>query len=331
MNAATILDTVMVVDKTKLSAEILEAIATNKVQLSASNGNLYWSAGSGRTGVAAQLPLRAATPDERAGIEQMLKLGQSVKSAQAAAMAATAVSTVIVVGVVIAATAYLSARIDRVGMAVADIAEGQDLQDRREYARDLSALSASVEQARDLLKPSLPLAEVASRADHSLTHLSTQRKQALAFVSRLCAQLDEHGGRNATRYAQALAYMAETLDWIPVSLSIEQDLLLLAGKPELAQQHGFDGATDFRTALAQFRTWCEAQYRQVAEGRSGFVDTLVAQRPRLRGLMTSDIHAFLLAGLEGRSTFSALLRKDSTDQAEQIAQAQTAATSSTFK
>lgn len=312
MNPTAIFDAVLVVDKMKVPAEIAEGLASGKLTLSASNGNVYWAAGSGRTGIAAQLPMRQATPDEQEGVAQLLKLGQSVKSAQSAAVVATALSTVVIVAVVVAATAMLVSRINQVSNQVADAAEALNLQDLREYARALSSLEAKVKQSRDLLKPGLPVEELKSQADLCLHALTEQREKALIFVRRLCIALDQHGGGNEQRYALALDFMIAMLDWMPISLNIERELCLLAGKPGIAETRRVDGAAEFRASLQQFRTWCETQYLSVARGRSTFVDTLVQRRPTLRGLIHSKVHGFLLGEHEGASAFETLLRQQPT-------------------
>lgn len=310
MSPTEILDALLVVDKSKVPADIVEGLASGKLTLAASNGNVYWAAGSGRTGIAAQLPMRPATPDEQAGVEQLLKLGQSVKSAQSAAVITTALSTVVVVAVVVAATTVIVSRINQVSAQVADMANALHLQDLREYVRARSYFEAKVKQSRDLLKPGLPAGELKDQAELCLNALTAQREEGLVFVRRLCDALDQHGGSNEQPYALALDFMIATLDWIPVSLNIERELCQLAGKPVMAESRRVDGAAEFRASLQQFRRWCETQYWSVARGRLAFVDTLVQRRPVLRGLMDSELHGFLLGDHDGASAFETLLRKD---------------------
>lgn len=342
MNAAAILESLLVVDQSKLAPDIAAGLANGQLTLSTSNGNAYWAAGSGRTGIAAHLPMRPLTPEERAGIEQLLKLGQSTGSARAAALLATGLSTVVIAAVVIAATAVIVSRINNVSAQVADVADALHQQDLREYLHVQTDLEALCKRSSELLKPGRVPGEVKDQAQMCLNRLAVQREKQLIFVRKMCAALDqqvdandEQGAATAPdpqvnakeqRYAMALDFMIATLDWVPVSLATERELCLLADKPVMAQALRDHGAAEFRSSLQEFLAWCEAQYARIALGKPAFVDTMVQRRQQLDDLANSSVHDLLL-GDRTRMFAEETLRRQNRSRAGAAEAAETSQTS----
>lgn len=343
MNGAAIMEALLVVDQSKLAPDIAAGLASGKLTLSTSNGNAYWAAGSGRTGIAAHLPMRPLTPEERAGIEQLLKLGPSASSAQTATALAMGLSTVAIAAVVIAATAVIVSRINQVSAQVADLSNALHQQDLREYLHVQTELEALCKRSSELLKPGRVPEEVKGPAQLCLNKLALQREKQLIFVRKMCVALDqqvdayEQGAAKAPdpqvnakereqRYAMALDFMIATLDWVPASLATERELCLLADKPAMAQALRDHGAAEFRSSLQEFLAWCEAQYARIALGKLAFVDTLVQRRQQLDDLANSSVHDLLL-GDRTRMFAKETLRRTNRSRAEAAEAAETSQTS----
>jgi hypothetical protein len=285
------------VDLSNVPASVSEGLRTGTMTLSSSNGNVYWAEGSGHTGIVKQLPLKQVNPDELAKANDLLQLAGTVKVGQAATMVAIGVSTVVVLAAVAAATKYLAAKIDRLQTDVAGIAGVVGQQDQREYVDRISDYTSAVTAAQKWIRPGVPRSEVAQQLEQSIGALSQWRHKTLDFVHRLRDVIDQNQPTSPEQYGQALQYMTGILDWIPVALFVERELCMAAEKPRLAHQLRIEEAQQYRSELAIFRTWCDAQYAAVAKGESDFVDQLVVQRGALEALFNSPTHSLLLDGL----------------------------------
>lgn len=284
------------IDVARIPPEIWEGLNSGRMTLSASKGNVYWAAGSGQTGIAAQLPLVQVSAEELASAQQLMQLGQAVKSAQVAGMVTTAVAAAVVVAVVVAATAYLSAKIKRVETAVREVEAIVRQQDGREYLHYLSDYAGAVQAGVELLAQGDSPEEMHRLVVPRLDRLAELRQKTLHFMRSFPALLDQPG-TTAAQYGQGLRFMIEMLDLVPAALSIEHELSLVGGLPEAARARRQLGAAQFRGELAEFRRWCEAQYRAAALGEARHIDALTDLRGPLFLLFNSPMHGLWLDGL----------------------------------
>ena len=309
---SAVLDSLLRVDVSRVSAHVLEGLKAKTMTLSASNGNVYWAADSGKTGIVAQLPLVPVSAQELESAEQLLQIGRAVQGAQAAAVTATAVSTAVVVGAIVVATAYLARKIDTVERAVKGVALTVDQQDRREYLDRMSDYTGAIQAASELLQSRAPQGEMASQAELRLDDLARSRHQLLVFIRGLPQLVESPEQTTQAQYELALQFMLGMLDLIPAALAVERELCLAANKPALARSRINDAGPQFRDVLESFRQWCEGQYRRLALGQGGFADVLLAQRPALNRLFNVATHDLLLGG------FDAVLATEITNAAVQI-------------
>lgn len=296
---SAILGALLKVDLSQVPAHILEGLNSGAMQLSASNGNVYWASRSGSTGIVAHLPLVPVSPEELASAEQLLQLGQAVNGAKAAAITATAVGTAVVVVAVVVATAYLARKIDKVERSVKSVALTVEQQDQREYLKHMSDYTGAIMAANELLHSHAPPSEIASLAGFRIDKLVESRHQLLSFIRGLPHLVSSVERTTEQQYDLALRFMAQMLDLIPAALVVERELCLIADKPGLAESRSGEAASQFRQALAEFRHWCEAQYRHLVLGQGGFPDVLRAQRNALDALFNSSAHELLLGGFHG--------------------------------
>lgn len=293
---STILNSLLRVDLSRVSAEILEGLQSGRMILSASNGNVYWASRSGSSGIVTQLPLVPVSPQELASAEQLLKVGQALKAAQAATMVTTTVAAAVVVVVVVAAAVYLTGRIERVHSAVLEVSELVAQQDLREYLHYVTDYVSAVGASQELLSARLSQTDLSKLAVPRIDRLAELRQQTLNFVRGL-PQILSRPNTTQAQYEHAFRFMIEMLDWVPAALAIERELCLVAGLPSLAQSRREHAAAQFRSELARFHDWCEMEFRKVALGDGGHIDVLLAQRDSLSRLFNSPVHGILLDGL----------------------------------
>lgn len=293
-----ILTSLLQVDLSQVPLSVREGLQAGTMTLSQSNGNVYWAEGSGKTGIVKQLPLKPVSPDELAKANDLLQLAETVKAGQAATMVAVGVSTVVLLAAVVAATKYLAAKIDRLQGDIAGVAKMVGHQAQLGYVDRVTDYTSAVTNAQQWIRPGLPRSEVAEQLDQSIGSLSQGRYKTLEFVRRLRDVIDQSQLVGPEQYRQALQYMTGILDWVPVALFIERELCLAAEKPQLAHKLRTEDAAQFRSELAQFRTWCDGQYAAVARGESDYADELAAQRGALEALFNSPMHGVLLDGLK---------------------------------
>lgn len=291
---SAILNTLLTVDWSRVSAEIKEGLQNKKMILSSSQGSVYWAAGSGATGKVQDLPLVPVSPQDLASAEQLLQVGQAVNGAKMAAVSATAIGTAVVVVAVVVATAYLADKIDKVDRSVKEVAQTVGQQDQREYLKRMSDYTGLVMAARELLQPHMPQSEISSQAVNQIENLANARQKLLRYVQQLPQLISSLEKTNEAQYDLAFRLMIGVLDLMPSAIAVERELCLAANKPVLAKTRSDLSASDFRQALAGFRTWCNEQYQLLALGKGGFADVLMAHRNALNALFNSLAHDILL-------------------------------------
>lgn len=287
---SAILNSLLTVDWSKVSAKVQEGLRTGKMILSSSNGSVYWATG----GKVQDLPLIPVNPEELASAEHLLRVGQAVNGAKVAAVSATAIGTAVVVVAVVVATAYLAGKIDKVECSVKEVAQIVGQQDQREYLKDVSNYTGAIMAASELLQSRAPQSEIVMPAEFRINKLNKARHQMLIYIQRLTRLISFPEKATSAQYDLALQFMIEVLDLMPSALAVERELCLAAGKPALAKECCRGAASEFRKALAEFRKSCDEQYRQLALGKGGFPDVLVAHRGALNALFNSPVHDLLL-------------------------------------
>jgi hypothetical protein len=298
---STILGSLLRVDLSKVSAEVIEGLQTGKMILSSSNGNVYWATGSGSSGMVTQLPLIPVSPEELASAEQLLQVGKAVSSAKAAALTATAAGTAVVVIAVVIATTYLAKKIEKVERSVKAVAQTVVQQDQREYLGRVSEYMGAIMDARQLLESRVPIGEIASQAELKIDRLSNLRQELLLFVAGI-PQIISSAQTTESQYTQGVRFAIEMLDLLPSAMAVERELCMVANKTALAQSLRDQAATQFRKQLADFRVWCELQYRNLALGHGRFAEFLVAEQSALYLLFNSPVHDMLMGGFASFGT-----------------------------
>jgi hypothetical protein len=301
------------VDPTDLTAEILAGFESGEMELLSNSGVVYKN---GR--IFKHLGLIPVDPSEFASAEQLLQVGQQVKAAQAAALTATAVSTVVVVAVVVAATAYLAIKINKIQSTVDALSEQVDLLDQQDVLKQVSEYFGAVKSAQELLNSRAPQEQIARLALARIDRLAELRQQTLAYVRGLLLLMATNP-QGKEPYTRRLRFVSDILDLIPAALTVERELCLVAGMPELAQGRHDQAAPQFRSELASFRAWHVAECRKLALGDGGFPDVLVQTRKSLESLWESPVHALLLDGFKAAVRSKATSTREHTELRESAA------------
>jgi hypothetical protein len=321
---SAILNSLLTVDWSRVPAKVMEGLKTGKMDLSSSNGSVYWAAGSGATGKVQDLPLVPVNSEELASAKEFLQVGQAVNGAKVAAVSATAIGTAVVVVAVVVATAYLADKIDKVGRSVDGVAKIVGQQDQREYLKDVSSYTGAIMAASELLQSRAPQEEIAALSELKIHNLSDARHKTLSYIRHLTQLVSSHEGMTAVQYDLALQFMSGVLDLIPSAIAVERELCLAACKPTLAKECYGKVALEFREVLAAFRASCDDQYLKLALGKGGFADVLVAHKRSLNGLFNSPVHDLLLGDCNAAfvwdevnaSTNPEIMESDATDSSE---------------
>lgn len=287
------LTSLMMVDLLRVPSDVIAGLKSGLMTLSESNGVVYWAANSGKTGVVQHLPLVPVDPSYLASAEQLFQLGQTVKGAQVATLVATAASTVIIVAVVAAATVYLGRKIEKVASAVAQVQNTLEQQDQREFLTKVSTYTAVVQAAAELLHA--PHSEAANLARGRIDRLAEARIEVLGFIGPL-QQLISSPKTTEAQYATAIDFIIQVMDLVPIALTVERDLCLLAGMPVVAQGVRERAGKAFLSEKTRFQAWSEEQYRQLALGH-GFVDAMASRRVDLLAFINSQVHELLINGI----------------------------------
>lgn len=286
-----IFDGIYKVDWTQVSPDVMEGLLSGRLNWPDGTGIVRDASGS----IAKHLPLVRVGSGDAADPAQLAQLANAIKASQAAAVTATTVSTVIVVAVVVAATAYLSNKIDGVTAAVQRIYGAVDQQSRRELLTQVGEYAAAIKVAQGWLTSKAPASETGELLlSMSISRMKHLREQTMHFVQGLPSALKALDESGEAQFAQTLDFMVHMLDWVPMALRIEEQLCTFAGKPTLAAEVMEKGVADFQETKGQFRRWCDGQYELLARGRSDFGVALLARRQDLRDFFNSPIHSMLL-------------------------------------
>jgi len=288
-------DTMYRIDFSQVSKEIIDGLLSGKMQMSSSNGNVYWSAGSGNTGIVKQLPfIKTSGPSP----QDILNLQNMVQSAQTATVVAASISTAVIVGAIVIQTAYLSKRISAVSESVHQVGLDVHMQSVVGYIEKISRYFGVVEAGRQLIADPALVNDVRDVAPTIIANLSMQRHDICLFIKGLLdATAAAAAAKNAeiteTQYRSVVEFVIEVLNRLPMGMMIERELAGFVDKYTLSESVRRSAGEQYRSLLNEFRTWCNQQIRSVATGRSAAAP-IHDFKDRLETLFYSQINEIIL-------------------------------------
>jgi len=285
--------TVYTIDWSRVSAEILKGLQDGTMKVSTSNGNVYWAAGSGNTGMVANLPF---VPSQVATSEQLLQMAGAL---QATVVGAAVVSTAVIVGAIVVQTVYLSRKLDKLQDTLDAVGQAVHLQGVVTLMQKATDYFGAVEAARQLMQDPAMAGEAGFVAAPLLADLAVRRNGLSSFVERLLALAEEGAARAApdtvsqAQYQLILDFSIETLANLPAGLYVERELYAFVGKYQLSEHIGRESAGRYRASLQDFKAWCNRQSKAATAGRR-VTQAIWNADASLRALFDNELNDMLL-------------------------------------
>jgi hypothetical protein len=285
--------TVYTIDWSQVAAEVIKGLQDGSMKLSMSNGNVYNAAGSGKTGIVAQLPF---VESQAVNPEQLLQMANALQST---VVVAAAVSTAVIIGAIVIQTAYLARKLDKLQQSVDAVGHDVHLQSVVGYMHRITDYFGAVEAARQMISDRALVDEVAFVAPAVLADLAIRRNGLCSLVERLLVLAEEGVAGDAphrvseAQYQLILSFAIEALANLPAGLYLERELYAFVGKYQLAEHVGRESKARYRTALESLKSWSNRQMREAVKGRRGSQGIMAADA-QLRSLFDNDPNEMLL-------------------------------------
>lgn len=290
MKAAVDLMKVWVIDESKLSKTLLEALSQGKAVIH--DGVAYWAEGSGKTGIIQHIPFK----------ETMLKSAEeAIKAAQMTTVIAAAASTCIILGALIIQTKYLAAKLDKIQVTVDEIAKELHSQNIVYYMDKITDYIGGIEVARTLLKDRSLAHEIREIAFPLLAASAAKRNHALSFIDNVLNLVRNSDDLTNKHYELIINFAHMMLEIMPLGMHTEYLLASRVGKPQLAEQILLDGAERYQNAMAVYRGFLNEQHRSLIRGSIGNKAEIFHRiETKAENLIKSDENRLLLSLPLGR-------------------------------
>lgn len=290
MKAAVDLMKVWVIDESKLSKTLLEALSQGKAVIH--DGVAYWAEGSGKTGIIQHIPFK----------ETMLKSAEeAIKAAQMTTVIAAAASTCIILGALIIQTKYLAAKLDKIQVTVDEIAKELHSQNIVYYMDKITDYIGGIEVARTLLKDRSLAHEIREIAFPLLAASAAKRNHALSFIDNVLNLVRNSDDLTNKHYELIINFAHMMLEIMPLGMHTEYLLASRVGKPQLAEQILLDGAERYQNAMDVYRGFLNEQHRSLIRGSIGNKAEIFHRiETKAENLIKSDENRLLLSLPLGR-------------------------------
>ena len=290
MKAAVDLMKVWVIDESKLSKTLLEALSQGKAVIH--DGVAYWAEGSGKTGIIQHIPFK----------ETMLKSAEeAIKAAQMTTVITAAASTCIILGALIIQTKYLAAKLDKIQVTVDEIAKELHSQNIVYYMDKITDYIGGIEVARTLLKDRSLAHEIREIAFPLLAASAAKRNHALSFIDNVLNLVRNSDDLTNKHYELIINFAHMMLEIMPLGMHTEYLLASRVGKPQLAEQILLDGAERYQNAMDVYRGFLNEQHRSLIRGSIGNKAEIFHRiETKAENLIKSDENRLLLSLPLGR-------------------------------
>lgn len=290
MKAAVDLMKVWVIDESKLSKTLLEALSQGKAVIH--DGVAYWAEGSGKTGIIQHIPFK----------ETILKSAEeAIKAAQMTTVIAAAASTCIILGALIIQTKYLAAKLDKIQVTVDEIAKELHSQNIVYYMDKITDYIGGIEVARTLLKDRSLAHEIREIAFPLLAASAAKRNHALSFIDNVLNLVRNSDDLTNKHYELIINFAHMMLEIMPLGMHTEYLLASRVGKPQLAEQILLDGAERYQNAIDVYRGFLNEQHRSLIRGSIGNKAEIFHRiETKAENLIKSDENRLLLSLPLGR-------------------------------
>ncbi|PWV59788.1 hypothetical protein [Plasticicumulans acidivorans] len=259
MNApADFFEKIWVIDESLLSKTLRDALFQGKAVIH--DGVSYWAKGSGKTGIIQHLPFKEATFESA---------DDAIRFAQMTTTMATAASTCIILGALIIQTKYLAAKLDKIQIAVDEIAKELHSQNIIYYMDKMTDYIGGIEVARTLLRDRTIAHEIMEVSFPLLATVTAKRNHALSFVDNVLNLVRNHDDLTNKHYELIVNFAHMMLEIMPLGIHTEYLLTSRVGKPQLAEQILIDGAERYENAMKIYKNFLNEQHRSLIRGSIG--------------------------------------------------------------
>lgn len=256
------METIYKIDWSQVSDSVIRGLNDGSMRLSASNGNAYWAAGSGHTGIVDQLPF---IPTDVDSAHSLLQSSQMIHAAQSAQMVAIGLSTGLILGAIVVQTMYLAKKIDALQKTMDGVSLDVHTQSIVFYMNKVSDYFGAVEAARIYLQDRTLAGEVESIAPTVLSDLAIRRNQLTLFIDNILF-LAASGDLTQRHYELILDFVTLTLELLPKSILVERELYHFVGKYNLGDMIGSQAGKRHESLIGAYRGWCNQQVKLAVAG-----------------------------------------------------------------
>lgn len=224
--------------------------------------------------------------------ENLLETAKGIQSAQAVIIGAVTVSTVAIMGAIIASTAYLSNKLNKIQHQLDAIQREIEGQNILFYFERITNYFGAVEALREIIISKNLIEENRDLVLMKISELLTLRNQMILFSDNLINVSD-----NFTLEHKALAidFINMTFDLIPKGVFIESQAAYKIERIHLGNNIRSTAEKKYFQVIENYRNWGNQKYRSIVEGKvDDSTKALQSRFQDIKTLISSEENKLLL-------------------------------------
>lgn len=226
--------------------------------------------------------------------EQLMEIAKSVEGLQSAMAGMVAISTVAIMGTVIACTAYLAHKIEKLQKAITEIQKEIHDQNVIFYVEKIANYFGAVEALREVCSNEEVVQENRDLIMNHLANLAVMRNQIFYFVDALINLSDTFSQDSKML---AIDFVNRTLDMIPKAIYLEAQAACKVERFALAEEVRGQSGIKYNRLRENYRLWCNEKVRQIHAGKVEAGETVLLKKKEEIKLVIDSEENQLLLGL----------------------------------
>ncbi len=222
----------------------------------------------------------------------LLNISNEIQALQTAMTGAVALSTVVIMGTVIACTAYLANKIDKLQQSISALQKEIHDQNVLFYVEKISHYFGAVEALREVSSSDDVIVENQNFVLLHLANLSAMRNQTFYFSSALIELSD---GFSPDGKKLAIDFINNTMDLMPKAIYIEAQAAHRAHNPLLGDRLFEQASNKYLNLKESYRSWANEKVRLIHEGKIDSGEAIVlSQKNDIKQVLESEENRILL-------------------------------------
>ena len=276
---------IFTIDWNEVPAEIVEALNSGRAGIF--NGV---ARSTENYAIMKHMPFKPVQMDSIRDLAQVAQQGQALAGA---VQMTVAISTAVTVGAVVLCTAYLASKLRELDSKIQRLDARLHGQNLIFYAEKAATYFAAVEATRELISTAELVEENRDLVGQSLSRLSGQRHETMAFLGNLCHLFDHLPDEDR---GMALDFFHASLDFVPKAVLVESQAAYRLERFRLGDHVRKSAQRSYEECLSEYRSWGNGLLNKLTRGEVSRSNpqVLLDRLSEAKSLINNDCNRILL-------------------------------------